>query len=155
MIDHSGVYPPNDQFEAAHKFYLAALAPIGYVQKMQFAPTIVGMGPTVSTIDNYSQANFWLTGVDAQPTHSMHFAFRAKSKCPRCTQKKKRRESCSVALTTADRAEVDAFYEAAIKAGGEDNGAPGSRPHYHEHYYAAFVKDPMGNNLEVVCHSAP
>ena len=49
-------------------------------------------------------------------------------------------------------AEVDAFYRAAIAAGGKDNGAPGPRPHYHAHYYGAFVFDPDGNNIEAVCH---
>ncbi|MBO6636413.1 MAG: VOC family protein, partial [Parvibaculum sp.] len=50
--------------------------------------------------------------------------------------------------------EVDAFYEAAMSAGGRDNGKPGPRPHYHEHYYGAFVLDPDGNNVEAVCHEA-
>jgi hypothetical protein len=47
---------------------------------------------------------------------------------------------------------VDAFYRAALAAGGRDNGAPGPRPHYHEHYYGAFVLDPDGHNIEAVCH---
>jgi predicted lactoylglutathione lyase len=46
---------------------------------------------------------------------------------------------------------VDAFYAAAIKAGGADNGAPGLRPEYDKNYYAAFVLDPDGNNIEAVC----
>jgi catechol 2,3-dioxygenase-like lactoylglutathione lyase family enzyme len=49
--------------------------------------------------------------------------------------------------------EVDAFYAAATAAGGEDNGKPGPRPHYGPHYYAAFVKDREGNNIEVVCYA--
>lgn len=57
-----------------------------------------------------------------------------------------------VAFTAFDRKVVDAFYEAALAAGGRDNGAPGLRPHYHEHYYGAFVRDPDGHNIEVVCH---
>jgi catechol 2,3-dioxygenase-like lactoylglutathione lyase family enzyme len=57
-----------------------------------------------------------------------------------------------VALAAPDRATVDAFYEAAISAGGKDNGPPGPRPHYHESYYGAFVHDPDGNNIEAVCH---
>ena len=57
-----------------------------------------------------------------------------------------------VAFAAADHAAVDAFYEAAIAAGGEDNGPPGPRPHYHENYYAGFVHDPDGNNIEAVCH---
>lgn len=52
----------------------------------------------------------------------------------------------------ASRAEVDAFHAAALAAGGRDNGAPGLRPHYHAHYYGAFVIDPDGNNVEAVCH---
>ena len=53
----------------------------------------------------------------------------------------------------ADRATVDAFYAAAMEAGGEDNGAPGVRAHYHENYYAAFVRDADGNNIEAVCQA--
>jgi catechol 2,3-dioxygenase-like lactoylglutathione lyase family enzyme len=62
------------------------------------------------------------------------------------------RGATHVAFSAADRASVDAFYEAAIGAGGSDNGPPGLRPHYHETYYAAFVHDRDGNNIEVVCH---
>jgi catechol 2,3-dioxygenase-like lactoylglutathione lyase family enzyme len=63
------------------------------------------------------------------------------------------RGATHVAFTASDRASVDAFYEAAVAAGARDNGAPGLRPHYHETYYAAFVHDPDGNNLEAVCHT--
>jgi catechol 2,3-dioxygenase-like lactoylglutathione lyase family enzyme len=53
----------------------------------------------------------------------------------------------------ADVAElVKAFHRAALAAGGRDNGAPGERPHYHEHYFGAFVLDPDGHNIEAVCH---
>ena len=48
---------------------------------------------------------------------------------------------------------VDAFHAAALEAGGRDNGAPGRRPHYHERYYAGYVLDPDGNNVEAVCHN--
>jgi catechol 2,3-dioxygenase-like lactoylglutathione lyase family enzyme len=74
------------------------------------------------------KAEFWLDGSKAPHDH-IHIAFRAKG-----------------------RAEVRAFYEAAIAAGGKDNGGPGVRPHYHEHYYGAFVRDPDGHNIEAVCH---
>ena len=50
------------------------------------------------------------------------------------------------------REQVDAFYQAGLAAGGQDNGAPGIRPQYHQPYYAAFVLDPDGNNVEAVCH---
>jgi catechol 2,3-dioxygenase-like lactoylglutathione lyase family enzyme len=62
------------------------------------------------------------------------------------------RGATHVAFTAPDRAAVDAFHAAAIGAGGNDNGAPGIRPQYHENYYAAFVHDASGNNIEAVCH---
>lgn len=55
----------------------------------------------------------------------------------------------------ADRPKVDAFHAAALAAGGSDNGPPGLRLDYHPHYYGAFVTDPEGNNIEVVCHDNP
>jgi catechol 2,3-dioxygenase-like lactoylglutathione lyase family enzyme len=65
------------------------------------------------------------------------------------------REPCGtgthVAFVCADRATVDAFHAAAVGAGGLDNGAPGIREQYHPTYYAAFVLDPDGNNIEAVC----
>jgi catechol 2,3-dioxygenase-like lactoylglutathione lyase family enzyme len=70
--------------------------------------------------------DFWLRKGD--PTMSSHVAFRA------------------------DRAGVDAFHEAALRAGGSDNGAPRLRPHYHDTYYAAYVRDPDGHNIEAVSH---
>jgi catechol 2,3-dioxygenase-like lactoylglutathione lyase family enzyme len=56
-----------------------------------------------------------------------------------------------VAFACDDHDTVAAFYEAAVAAGGRDNGAPGLRTHYHENYYAAFVHDADGNNIEAVC----
>jgi catechol 2,3-dioxygenase-like lactoylglutathione lyase family enzyme len=59
-----------------------------------------------------------------------------------------------IALLANSRAAVDAFYHAALAAGGRDNGPPGLRPHYHPDYYGAFVLDPDGHNIEAVCRSA-
>ncbi|WP_332817752.1 VOC family protein [Sphingopyxis sp.] len=56
-----------------------------------------------------------------------------------------------LAFQAKDRATVDAFYNAGLASGGEDNGAPGERP-YHPGYYAAFLLDPAGNNIEAVYH---
>jgi catechol 2,3-dioxygenase-like lactoylglutathione lyase family enzyme len=72
---------------------------------------------------------FWLVK-DAKASGGAHFAFRVDH-----------------------REEVDAYYRAALAAGGEDNGAPGPRPDYGPNYYAAFVYDPEGNNIEVVCYA--
>jgi catechol 2,3-dioxygenase-like lactoylglutathione lyase family enzyme len=75
------------------------------------------------------QLIFWIAR-DRKASGGLHYAFRVD-----------------------DRAKVHAFYEAALEAGGSDNGPPGPRPHYGPDYYAAFVKDPEGNNLEVVCYA--
>lgn len=63
-------------------------------------------------------------------------------------------QNISQMLTFADRGAIDAFHAGAISAGGTDNGAPGVRAQYHPNYYAAFAKDPAGNNIEVVSHTA-
>lgn len=57
-----------------------------------------------------------------------------------------------LAFVATQRDQVDAFHRAALAAGAQDNGLPGLRPHYHPHYYAAFVIGPDGHNVEVVCH---
>jgi catechol 2,3-dioxygenase-like lactoylglutathione lyase family enzyme len=75
------------------------------------------------------KAFFWIGSRDAVLT-GVHIAFAAK-----------------------DRATVDAFHAAAISAGGRDNGPPGLRPRYHQHYYGAFIIDPDGHNVEAVCYS--
>ena len=59
-----------------------------------------------------------------------------------------------IAYLVADRTTVDAFHAAALAHGGADEGAPGLRPHYHPNYYGAYVRDPDGNKLQAVCHSA-
>ncbi len=61
-------------------------------------------------------------------------------------------EAAHVAFRSPDRATVAAFHEAALRAGGRDNGGPGVREIYHPHYYGAFVLDPDGHNIEAVCH---
>ncbi len=57
-----------------------------------------------------------------------------------------------IAFEAENREQVRAFYAAALRAGASDNGPPGLRPHYHSHYYGAFVIDPNGHNIEAVCH---
>jgi catechol 2,3-dioxygenase-like lactoylglutathione lyase family enzyme len=60
--------------------------------------------------------------------------------------------STHIAFTTQDREVVKQFHRAALAAGGQDNGEPGLRPHYHGNYYGAFILDPDGHNIEAVCH---
>jgi catechol 2,3-dioxygenase-like lactoylglutathione lyase family enzyme len=58
-----------------------------------------------------------------------------------------------LAFAAKTRDEVRRFYDAALAAGGTDNGPPGLRPHYHANYFGAFVIGPDGHNVEAVCHS--
>lgn len=59
-----------------------------------------------------------------------------------------------LAFASSDRATVDRFFDAAMAAGGRDNGGPGLRTEYHPNYYGAFVFDPDGHNIEAVCHQS-
>ena len=126
MIDHSG-FNVSD-FEASKAFYLKALAPIGYGISLEFEGA-AGFGARQGEGDDPG-GDFWISAGEPQ-TPRTHMAFRA-----------------------ANEAEVDEFYRAAIEAGGTGNGAPGERPHYHPGYYAAFVLDPDGYNIEAVYHGA-
>lgn len=58
-----------------------------------------------------------------------------------------------VAFAVPERSSVDVFHAVALATGGRDNGAPGTRAHYHPDYYSAFVLDPDGHNIEAVCHA--
>lgn len=62
-------------------------------------------------------------------------------------------QATHIAFRVATRDEVEELYKTALDAGGVDNGPPGLRPHYHANYYAAFVRDRDGHNLEFVCHN--
>ena len=85
-------------------------------------------GPDSVGLGKNSKPSLWIYGAKDRPT-PLHLAFAAEH-----------------------RSQVDAFYRAAIEAGGHDNGIPGLRAHYHPNYYAAFVIAPDGHNVEVVCH---
>jgi catechol 2,3-dioxygenase-like lactoylglutathione lyase family enzyme len=124
MIDHTG-FNVSD-LEASKAFYLKALASLGYGISLEFEGA-TGFGAQQGTGDDPG-GDFWIGAGDPQ-TPRLHVAFRA-----------------------ANEEEVNAFYRAAIEAGGKDNGAPGERPHYHPGYYAAFVLDPDGHNIEAVYH---
>ena len=76
-----------------------------------------------------------------------------KGKASLCLyQTEKKPAHLHLAFVAGTRDQVEAFHRAALEAGGKDNGAPGPRPQYHANYYAAFVIDPDGHNIEVVCH---
>lgn len=110
-------------FETSKRFFEQVLEPLGYRVVMDF-PEHHAAG-----FGTNGKPEFWIAARDPRGTGT------------------------HVAFVVTDHAAVDAFHAAGLAAGGEDNGAPGMRPHYHETYYAAFVHDPDGNNLEAVCHA--
>ena len=126
MFDHIGFSTPD--LGRSRAFYEGALAPLGIRCLFEVTPD------TTAGEDSYlgfgrDRPQFWIgTGQLHRP--GLHVAFEAP-----------------------DRATVDAFYQAAIAAGGRGNGLPGLRPQYHPDYYGAFVLDPDGHNIEAVCHA--
>lgn len=132
MIDHLSL--PVSDVARSIAFYSAALKPLGCGIAMDFtAPDGsyrgVGYGPVGS-----GHPVMWIGGALKEPRPVTPLA------------------GFHVAFQAASRADVDAFYAAAMKAGASDNGAPGLRPHYHPNYYGAFVIDPDGHHIEAVCH---
>jgi len=114
---------PVADFDRSRAFYIKALKPLGITVIME-APPGVGVAAGLGV---EGKPFFWIG--EGRPSAGTHVAFTAES-----------------------RAQVQAFYDAAMAAGGRDNGPPGLRPHYHPGYYAAFVLDPDGANIEAVCH---
>ena len=125
MIDHTGIGVADVGRSA--NFYDAALGALGMRRRVAQIPENLGTDGIGYGLDH---PVFW---IDRFHPHSVkqHTAFGAKS-----------------------RTEVDAFYAAALKAGGIDNGGPGLRKQYASGYYAAFVLDPDGNNIEAVYRGA-
>ena len=109
-------------YAASKAFFLKALEPLGLTAGAEGTPAY--------GIELYTKAKatLCLFQTDEKPAH-LHLAFVADT-----------------------RTQVDAFYRAALEAGGKDNGTPGLRPKYHANYYAAFVIGPDGHNIEAVCH---
>jgi catechol 2,3-dioxygenase-like lactoylglutathione lyase family enzyme len=127
-IDHVSVGVTN--MKRAKAFYDAALKPLGLepVYPVEIGGQLVGVGYGVP-----NKPSFWIqlpiNGQPASMGNGVHIAFRAET-----------------------RAEVDAFYLAAIEQGGIEDGAPGLRIEYHPTYYGAFVRDPDGNKIEACSH---
>ena len=126
MIDHTGISVSN--YGASKAFYIAALAPIGYELLLEIPAAVTGRSDAAG-FGVAPKPDFWLASgtPNIPPIH--------------------------VAFGVASRPMVDAFYLAAIAAGGRDNGKPGIRAHYHPNYYGAFVLDRDGHNIEAVCHA--
>ena len=128
MIDHTGLGVTDPA--RSRRFYEETLAPLGYKVLKEIPIEFTG-GAVVLGFGVTPMPDFWLHQSTPQ-TPRIHIAFRADN-----------------------RALVDAFYSAALAAGGTDNGRPGLRPHYHPGYYGAFVLDPDGHNVEACCHAPP
>lgn len=111
-------------YATSKAFYLQALAPLGVTAGAEGAPTY-----GIEMYKAGGEVSLILFQTDQKPAH-LHIAFVAET-----------------------RAHVDAFYRAALAAGAKDHGAPGVRPQYSANYYAAFVLDPDGHNIEAVCHA--
>lgn len=128
MIDHLSTYATD--YEATRAFYEAALGALGYAVQMEFTAEWNEDFPTqrMCALGPTGRPVFWIIET-REAASARHVAFSAPS-----------------------RADVDKYHRRAVDAGGIDNGAPGLRPQYHEHYYGAFVLDPDGNNTEAVCH---
>lgn len=124
MLDHIGVTVPD--LARALGFYDLALAPLGLGRVMAFPDE----GPAVSVGYGTAGKPFFWVSAGAAASGPIHVAFAA-----------------------ADPAAVRVFHAAGLAAGGVDNGAPGLRPQYHPRYYAAFLLDPEGNNVEAVSHA--
>jgi catechol 2,3-dioxygenase-like lactoylglutathione lyase family enzyme len=122
-LDHVAISTAD--YAKSLAFYEAALAPLGIKTHMKFE----GDDGNVAGLGS-EQPFLWIGDGGALTGGRVH-----------------------IALSAGSRQQVDAFYEAALAAGGRDNGPPGLRPHYHETYYAAFVFDPDGHNIEAVCHA--
>lgn len=111
-------------YAASKKFFIAALQPLGITGAKEWPPN------GVELYHPKGDVSLCLHETDEKPAH-LHIAFVAQT-----------------------RKDVEAFYHAAMAAGGRDNGEPGLRPHYHANYYAAFVFCPDGHNIEAVCHDS-
>lgn len=127
MIDHVSVIVSD--YAKSKAFYLQALAQTGHSRLVELPAALDGHAQAAGFC-HPDGSDFWISQGDTT-SPPIHIAFRVSS-----------------------RAAVDAFYKAAIAAGGRDNGAPGLRSHYHPNYYGAYVLDPDGHNIEAVCHDA-
>lgn len=128
MIDHMTLLVKS--YDKSRDFYLAALGPLGYAVVMEITRDMIPDLPfeRAGGFGVGGKPDLWLRPSEqVAPTH--------------------------IAFSASSRALVDEFYKAALSAGGKDNGAPGLRPQYHPNYYGAFVFDPDGYNVEVVCHA--
>src|SRR4051812_46474666 len=143
MIDHIGLKIVDA--ERSRIFYEAALAPLGIGLVMRVSADQTG-GITHYGFGSAGKPCFWIDDGASVGEGVGEGAGEGADKSGG--------KGAHVAFAVDMRAEVDAFHAAAIAAGGRDNGPPGLRLDYAPDYYAAFVFDPDGNNIEAVCRAA-
>lgn len=141
MLDHIGIQVRD--YALCKRFYAAVLAPLGYGVVMDLSAEMTG-GYVGTGFGVQGKPSFWMSPVASATTSGS--AVRTGAEVSSAA-------ALHLAFVAATRAQVDAFYAAAMAAGARDNGKPGLRPHYHPNYYGAFVFDPDGNNIEAVCHA--
>ncbi|KAL1837789.1 hypothetical protein VTJ49DRAFT_3399 [Mycothermus thermophilus] len=140
-ISHTGIRGPPALHNTMVQWYEAALAPLGYKRAMDFLDGLV-----VGFADNDSgEADWWVSSADASSPGSQPASEGEEDKTVA------KIVGTHTAFVAKDRTAVQAFHKAAIEAGGKCNGPPGVREMYGPSYYAAFVLDPAGNNIEAVC----
>lgn len=128
-------------YEIAKRFYAATLPLIGLRLVYDSTKTSTAQGPPSGDSDNGPRTLGFGPDEDNELLNVFEYGAHASAPGP----------GSHIAFNTDSRAVVDQFYEAAVRNGGKSNGAPGVRPHYGRAYYAAFVIDPDGWRLEVVC----
>lgn len=147
---HFTIQVPESKFEDLVAFLVASLKHTGFKEFYRPIPTVVGLGEAnpYLWIAAVPEGNGVGTVLENLLKHN-HLAFEATSKFQPSNILCLEAESLVL-----DGQQIREFYDAALKAGGKDNGPPGLRPQYHDKYYAAFVRDPAtGFNWEMVCNN--
>jgi len=153
VIKHTGITAPASDITALAEWYESTLATLGYKKTHVF---LEGAVNGFSDRPNGTAPDFWVSAAKEGIPTTTHHAFVAKSGCPLALVfavhllENLMWPQVTDVLICLGRSEVEAFHRAGIEAGGKDNGAPGLRPQYAPGYYAAFVLDLVGNNIEAV-----
>lgn len=128
VLDHVSLSVPS--IDAARAFYDAVMAALG-VAKVYDRADALGYGVRCNAIEDFHSCIAVYQSSEANLDSKRHWCFKATT-----------------------RVQVRTFYSAGLAHGGKDDGPPGLRPQYHQHYYGAFLLDPFGNRVEAVCHRA-
>lgn len=126
LLDHVSISVPD--IDVARPFYDAVMTALG-IAKAYDRPGALGYGERCDAAHHMDSYLAVYRSDEANTDAKRHWCFKA-----------------------ATRAQVESFHAAGLVHGGQDNGGPGLRPHYHATYFSAFLRDPFGNRIEAVCH---